>query len=41
MQTEDILDWIPRFDNVEHALKHNQANQSTNIPKVTCPKSWG
>ena len=41
MQTAEIEDWIPMFDIVEQPLKHNQANQSTKTPRVTCPKSWG
>ena len=39
MQTDEIDDSIPRFEFVETPLKHNQANQSTKIPRVTCPKS--
>jgi len=35
MQTEEIYAYIPRFEFVETPLKHSQANQRTNIPRVT------
>lgn len=35
MQTEEIYESIPIFEFVETPLKHSQANQRTNMPRVT------
>ena len=35
MQTEEIKPEVPTFETVETPLKHSQANQRTNIPRVT------
>jgi hypothetical protein len=35
MQTEEIYESIPIFELVETPLKHSQANQRTNMPRVT------